>query len=107
MKKKQKFPSEKELSKVRELLSVGPASRPLPAGADAVQKLKHSICAEFVKFKNSNKISQTQLATLLSIDEALISKIINYYYDEFTVDRLIKFLAILYPKVDVQLLLVA
>lgn len=104
MAKKQKFPSDQELAEVRELLSSGPAPRPLPENADAVERLKHAICAEFVKYKNRNKLTQKQLASELSIDEALVSKIINYAYDEFTVDRLIKFLSVLYPDVDVRLL---
>jgi len=104
MKKKQKFPSEHELAEIRELLSSGPAARPLPENADAVQRLKHAICTEFVKYKNKTKITQKNLAKELSIDEALMSKIINYAYDEFTVDRLMKFLSALYPDVDVRLL---
>lgn len=104
MKKKQRFPNEKELAEVRELLSSGPAPRPLPEGADATQRLKHAICAEFVKYKNKTQKSQKQLAEELFIDEALMSKIMNYAYDEFTVDRLMKFLSVLYPHVDVRLL---
>lgn len=104
MSKKQNFPSDKELAEARELLSSGPAPRPLAEDADAVQRLKHAICAEFVKYKNKTKITQKQLAENLAIDEALVSKIINYAYDEFTVDRLMKFLAVLYPDVNVRLL---
>lgn len=103
-KKTQKFPSEKELSEVRNLLSTGPAARPLPPNADVVERLKHALCAEFVKHKNRKKITQKQLALDLSIDEALVSKMINYSYDEFTVDRLVKYLSILYPSVDIRLL---
>jgi predicted XRE-type DNA-binding protein len=104
MKKKQKFPSDQDLAEARELLSTGPAPRPLPEDADAVQRLKHAICAEFVKYKNKTKVTQKQLAMQLSIDEALMSKMMNYAYEEFTVDRLMKFLSILYPMVDVRLL---
>lgn len=103
-KKTQKFPSEKDLKEVRDLLSTGPAARPLSPKADAVERLKHALCAEFVKYKNRKKITQKQLASELSIDEALVSKIINYAYDEFTVDRLVKYLSILYPSVDIRLL---
>lgn len=105
MKKKiQKFPNEKDLKSVREHLSKGPAARPLSVNADAVERLKHALCAEFVKYKNRKKISQKELATELSVDESLVSKIINYAYDEFTVDRLVKYLSILYPSVDIRLL---
>jgi len=105
MKKKiQKFPSEKELAEVRDLLSEGQAARPFSKTADPIERLKHSLCAEFVKYKNKKKLSQKELASELNIDEALVSKIVNYVYDEFTVDRLVKYLSILYPNVDFRLL---
>lgn len=104
MKKRRKFPSDKELAEVRDLLSVGPAARPLPKNADAVERLKHTLCAEFVKYKNRKGVTQKQLAREMKIDEALVSKIINYSYDEFTVDRLVKCLSALYPKAEVRLL---
>ncbi len=104
MKKAQRFPDNKELAEVRERLSRGPAARPLPESADSVERLKHNLCAEFVKYKNRKGITQKQLAKKLGIDEALVSKIVNYAYDEFTVDRLVKYLSALYPKIEISLL---
>lgn len=104
MSQKKKFPSDNELKKMRNLLSKGPAARPLPKDADPVERLKHALCAEFVKHKNKHKLTQKQLAAELKIDEALVSKIINYAFEEFTVDRLIKYLSVLYPGVNIRLL---
>ncbi|MBI3793668.1 MAG: XRE family transcriptional regulator [Nitrospinae bacterium] len=104
MKKTRNFPGERELAGVRERLSKGTAAKPLPNKADAVEKLKHSLCAEFVKYKNRKKMTQKRLAKELKIDEALVSKIINYSYDEFTVDRLVKYLSTIYPRINVSLL---
>jgi predicted XRE-type DNA-binding protein len=102
--KKQKFPSEFELKEVRQKLSKGPAARPLSKSANPLDRLKHALCAEFVKFKNVNHLTQKGLAQKVGIDDALISKIVNYSYDEFTVDRLLKYLSVLYPNIDVRLL---
>lgn len=104
MKKTQKFPGKKELAEVRERLSKGRAAKPLPAKAGPVERLKHGLCAEFVKYKNRKGLTQKQLAKKLDIDEALVSKIVNYAYDEFTVDRLVKYLSALYPNIDITLL---
>ena len=101
--KKNNFPSEKEIKEMREKLSKGPASRPLPKNASAVDKIKYQICREFVVFKNSHKITQKALAQKIKVDEALISKILHYNIDEFTIDRLIKFLSVLYPKAHVKI----
>jgi predicted XRE-type DNA-binding protein len=97
-----KFPSDKELKEVRGILDHGPAARPLSKDASPVDKAKYSLCEEFVKYKNAHKLTQRALAELLGIDEALVSKIIHYSFEEFTTDRLIKYLSVLYPKVEVK-----
>jgi predicted XRE-type DNA-binding protein len=55
---------------------------------------------EFVKYKNAHKLTQRALAERLGVDEALVSKIIHYSFDDFTIDRLIKYLSTLYPKLE-------
>jgi len=51
---------------------------------------------------NNHKITQRELAKLLGIDEALVSKFVHYRFDEFTLDRLIGYLLILFPNADVD-----
>ncbi len=101
--KKDNFPPEKQLKKMRELLSKGIASRPLPENASAVDQIKHSICQKIVLYKNKNKISQRALAELIGENESLVSKVLHYHYDEFTIDRLVKFLSKIYPKAEVTI----
>lgn len=99
-----KFPNDKELKKAREALEKGPAAKLLPKNASPVDKMKYSLCEEFVKYKNQNNLTQRALAEKLGIDEALVSKIIHYSFEEFTTDRLVKYLAVLYPKLEIKLL---
>lgn len=99
---KTKWPSEDQINEMRDKLSKGPASRPLSKDATPVDKIKHDICREFVIYKNSSKITQKALAEKIGIDEALMSKILHYNIDEFTIDRLIKFLTILRPNAKVK-----
>lgn len=98
-----KWPSKKQLDTVRKKLKTGPASRPLPPDASAVDKVKYRICEQFVIFKNNTKITQKILAEKIGIDEAIMSKILHYRIDKFTIDRLVKFLAALYPGVEVKI----
>ena len=98
-----KFPSKKQLDEARKMLDKGPASRPLPKDASPVDKMKYKICEKFVIYKNTKKITQKALAEKLNIDEALMSKILHYNFEEFTLDRLIKFLNVLYPNVEIDL----
>ncbi len=99
---KAKWPSEAQIKEMREKLSKGPASQPLPHNATPVDKIKHDICREFVVYKNSSKISQKALAEKIGIDEALMSKILHYNIDEFTIDRLVKFLTALRPNAKLK-----
>ena len=98
-----KFPSEKELARVSKLLKDCLASRPLPKNASVVDKTKFSICEKFVIYKNGHEITQRALAKKIGVDEAIISKILHYHFDEFTVDRLIKYLEEIYPSVDFEI----
>ena len=98
-----KFPSKKELDEVRAKLDKGPASRLLSKNATSVEKIKYKICEHFVIYINTQKISQKALAEKIGVDDALMSKILHYNFDEFTVDRLLKFLNVLYPNVEIDL----
>lgn len=98
-----KFPSEKELKKIRNLLGKSISSKILPENANATDRLKFYICEKFVMYKNFHNITQRSLAESIGIDEALMSKILHYHFDKFTVDRLIKYLSKIYPKVDLKI----
>ncbi len=98
-----KWPSQKKLNAVRKKLEKGHASKPLAKNALPVDKVKYHICEQFVIFKNNTKITQKALAQKIDIDESIISKILHYHIEEFTIDRLVKFLAILYPGLEVKI----
>lgn len=97
------FPSEKELERIWKKLDKGPASRPLPKDASAVDRAKFRLCEKFVIYKNVHNITQRALAEKIGIDEALMSKVLHYHFDEFTTDRLINYLSKIYPDIDVKI----
>lgn len=101
--KKTKFPSKNELKKMRVLLSKGIASKPLQKNDSPIEKMKYLICQEIVQYKNDRLISQRELAKIVGEDEALISKIVHYHTEEFTIDRLLKFLNVIYPNFQISL----
>lgn len=98
-----KFPSDKELKEMREKLANGIASKPLSKNAGPVERVKHRLCEKFVIYKNQNKMTQRALAQKIGIDEALMSKILHYHFDEFTTDRLISYLSSLYPDMNLNI----
>lgn len=99
-----KFPSEKELKRVREKMSNTIGSRPLSKNASKVDRIKHKLCERFVLYKNNNKITQRALAEKVGINESLMSKIIHYHFDEFTVDRLVNYLDKIIPDFDLEII---
>jgi predicted XRE-type DNA-binding protein len=99
-----KFPSEKELNEARKILAKAPGSRMLPPNAPPVARLKFSLCEKFVTYLLDHKLTQRELAEELGIDESLVSKIIHYNFDDFTIDRLVKYLSVLFPKSDLEIL---
>lgn len=103
MNKKDNWPSEAVLKVMRKKLSKGMASRPLPENASLVEKIKYSICREILIYKMNNDLTQRQLAEILGENESLISKVLRYHIDQFTIDRLLKFLNIIYPDVEFKL----
>jgi predicted XRE-type DNA-binding protein len=100
-----KFPSEKELKEVRDALEKGVAARMLPPDAGPVERLKFSLCEQFVSYLLEHKITQRELAEKIGIDESLMSKIVHYNFDDFTIDRLVKYLSVLFPKADLEILI--
>lgn len=97
------FPPEKELKEMRELLSQGDATRILPKSASPVDKMKYLICQKIVEYKLAHKLTQRALAEKISENESLVSKVVHYHIDEFTVDRLLKFLNMIYPNITIDL----
>lgn len=97
-----KFPSDEELKEVRNRLNKSVASRPLPANASSVDRIKYMLCEKFVIYKNNGSITQRAMAKIIGIDEALISKILHYRFEEFSSDRLISYLSKIYPEVNIR-----
>jgi predicted XRE-type DNA-binding protein len=98
------FPSEKELKKIRKELAHVEGSRIVGAEGTPIEKLKFSICQKFVKYHIETGITQKELSILLGIDEALVSKLLRNRIESFSLDRLLRFLAVIYPHYKIELI---
>lgn len=97
------FPSEKELKKIRKKLSKVEGSRHVGDEGTPIEKLKYSICQRFVEYYQETGISQKELSILLGIDEALVSKLLRNRIESFTLDRLLRYLSVIYPNYRIEL----
>lgn len=61
-----------------------------------LERFRWDLCQKFIKYKKVHGLNQKQLAELLEVDEAKVSKILHHRIHEFSTDRLIA----LYSKLD-------
>ncbi len=96
--KKIKWPSDTELKAMDKRLSKATGTADLPPNADLLDRIKYALCGEFIKYCLEHKVSQRELAAELDISESRISEIVHYRIDKLTIDRLIRYLGRLNPK---------
>ena len=93
------FPDKKTLKKARAKLSTLEGTLMLSPNASPLEKLRWDVCQKFVQFKLQNELSQDEIAKLLGVDKAKISKILHHRIDEFSTDRLISLYQLLNPEI--------
>ncbi|MGK5084761.1 XRE family transcriptional regulator [Bdellovibrionota bacterium FG-1] len=90
-----KWPSREAIERLTKKVEENPelyVSHGLPSNAPEKDRIKYELCGEFIKYMNRHEITQRELAKRIGIDEALISKVVHYHIDEFSLDRLYDFL---------------
>lgn len=89
-----RWPAQKSTGALMRKLEKNPElwGRPISDEAPWTDVVKRDLCAQFIIYKIENGLTQRQLARKLEINEALVSKILRYWFDEFTIDRLLRYL---------------
>ena len=98
-----RWPSKKDIKEVLEYLEGVEGSRFLGDSATTVEKIKHDLCREFVIYLREKSLTQKALAGKLNLDPALMSKILRYRFDEFTIDRLVNLLELLNKDISIKI----
>ncbi|PIR21673.1 MAG: hypothetical protein COV44_11910 [Deltaproteobacteria bacterium CG11_big_fil_rev_8_21_14_0_20_45_16] len=70
----------------------------LPSDASQLDRVKYSLCRDFVAHLRKAKISQRDLAKTLETDEARISEVVHYKIWLFSADQLIAWHEKLFPE---------
>ena len=96
------FPSKSEINKVLKRLEKAEGTLALPANPTPLQKFRFDLQQKFVNFILHKKISQRDMAAMIGIDEAKLSKILRNRLDGFSTDRLITLYERLDPKIKLK-----
>ncbi|MBC7714754.1 MAG: XRE family transcriptional regulator [Rhizobacter sp.] len=94
-----RFPNIKELKAMGIDLDNAEGSLALPAKPTPLELFRFQIQQKFVIYKIEQNCSQKEMAEMIGIDEAKMSKILRHRLDEFSTDRLIT----LYQKINPDL----
>lgn len=96
------FPNRTETKKALKELEKTTGTLALKPDATPLEKFRFDLCQKFIMYKMENKLNQKQLAEILGIDEAKISKILRHRIQEFSTDRLISLYFILNPDLKLK-----
>ena len=104
--KKEVFPDEKTLRRVQDKLSdvnYQGGNLALPANASEVERAKYQLCQLIGKYQREHELLQKEIAEKIGIDESRISDILRGKFENFTLDRLIRYAEKLRPGLRVQI----
>lgn len=105
-KKKEAFPDERTLKRVRDKLS-DPAYKggnlALSSNASETDRAKYQVCQLIAKYLREHGLMQKELAEKLGVDESRISDLLRGKTESFTLDRLIGYAERLHPGLRIEI----
>jgi predicted XRE-type DNA-binding protein len=104
--KKETFPDERTLRRVRHKLSevkYQGGNLALPANATEVERAKYQLCQIIARHRRQHGLLQKEIAEKLGVDESRISDILRGRIESFTLDRLIGYAEKLHPGLRVEI----
>ena len=97
-----RYPSAKKLKEMDLKLKDVEGVQALPKNATYIDQVKYELCKKMVAYLRINRMTQAELAELLSIDPARISEIIHYKIEKFTIDTLLGYNRILDAGFEIE-----
>ncbi len=92
------FPNSNELKKIRNKLEKRDGFKMLDPDASELDKFRFQICQDLLKYAKTNNLNATQMAKVLKITKADMSRIFNHRISKFSTDKLIHLYAVVYPE---------
>ena len=92
-----RFPGKDELRRVRKKLDKVEGFQMLDPEADELDKFRFGICQELLRYAQDGKLTAVQMAAMLGITKADMSRIFNHRIERFSTDKLIRLYAQIRP----------
>jgi len=92
------FPDKKKLDKMRKKLEGVDGFLVLDANASELERFRFKICQALLKYSQKNEHNSSEMAKLLGITKADMSRIFNHRVEKFSTDKLIKLYGIIKPE---------
>ncbi len=101
-----RYPDEKVLKDMFKKLSSDDVmgSTVIPKNASEGDKIKYKLCSKILEYKLIKNMSQKELAQKIGLDEPEASRVLHYKIDRFSIDRLLSYAIVLYPKLTIEIL---
>ena len=96
------WPTEKQWKIVEKDLQKKQASRALSENASPVERIKHELCSQFIKYRKEEGINQREFAKLLGVTDSRVSEILHYHHERFTIDKLVMLLTKIRPTTKIK-----
>ena len=101
-----RYPDEKDIDSILKRISSDSveSSFVLPKNASTADKVKYKLCFKIADYKLSHEMSQKDLAEKLGLDEPETSRILNYKIERYSIERLLGYAILLFPKLTLEVL---
>ena len=96
------WPSEEQWRLVEKKMKKSHSSKVLAPNADPVERTKHELCAQFIRYRREEKITQRELAKRLGVTDSRVSEILHYHHERFTIDKLFSLLTKIRPALSLK-----
>ena len=101
-----RYPEENDLNEILKKLSSDEVigSTVIPKSASESDKIKYKLCGKILEYKLLNGLTQKELAEKIGLDEPETSRVLHYKIERYSIERLLGYALIVYPKLTLEVL---
>ena len=101
-----RYPEERDLADVLKKISSDEVtgSTVIPKNAPESDKIKYKLCKKILEYKIKRNMTQKELAEKIGLDEPEMSRVLHYKIERYSIERLLGYAMILYPKLTIEVL---